>query len=194
MIVATDDVGDAHVVIVDHDSEHVGRCAVRTQQHKVVEVLVLPDDAALHLIVDHGFAAERRFQPDRRLDAGRRLARIAVAPQAVVEFSPALGARRFAHLREFFGRGVAMIGVSGRQQLLGNLAVAGSAGELIDRVAVPFDAEPGQPVEDGVDRGLGRTLAVGVLDPQQHLAAAAAGIKPIEQRGARAADVQEAGR
>ncbi len=56
MVVAADDVGDAHVVVVDHDREHVGRRAVGAQQDEVVEVLVLPDDAALHLIVDHGLA------------------------------------------------------------------------------------------------------------------------------------------
>jgi hypothetical protein len=56
--------------------------------------------------------------------------------------------------------------------------------ELIDGLAVPIDVEPSEPVEDGVDRRLRRALAVGVLD-SQHLSAAAAGVKPIEQRGAR---------
>ena len=56
VIVAADDVGDAHVVVVDDDGEHVGRRAVGAQQHEVVEVLVLPDHAALHLILDHGLA------------------------------------------------------------------------------------------------------------------------------------------
>ena len=56
MVVAADDVGDAHVVIVDHDGEHVGRVAVAAQKHEVVEVLVLPDHAALNLVLDHGLA------------------------------------------------------------------------------------------------------------------------------------------
>ena len=41
MVVAADDVGHAHVVVVDDDGEHVGRRAVGAQQHEVVEVLVL---------------------------------------------------------------------------------------------------------------------------------------------------------
>src|SRR5205807_10027992 len=45
-----------------------------------------------------------------------------------------------------------------------------------------------------VDRGLRRALAVGVLDAQQHPAAAPARVQPVEQSGARAADVQKAGR
>ena len=42
--------------------------------------------------------------------------------------------------------------------------------------------------------GCGRARAVGVLDAQQELAAVVAGEQPVEQRGARAADMQEAGR
>src|ERR1700710_1579758 len=70
VIVAPDDMGDAHVVVVDHDGQHVGRVAVATQQHEVVEILVLPDHAALNLILDHGLPGLRCAQPDGRLDAG----------------------------------------------------------------------------------------------------------------------------
>src|ERR1700685_59740 len=66
-------------------------------------------------------------------------------------------------------------------------------GKLIDNLAVPADAEPVEPVEDGVDGGLRRALAVGVLDAQQHLAATAASIEPIEQSGAGAADMEKTG-
>ena len=44
--------------------------------------------------------------------------------------------------------------------------------ELIDGLAVPIEAEPGQAIEDGVDRRLRRAFAIGVLDPQQHSSAA----------------------
>ena len=50
------------------------------------------------------------------------------------------------------------------------------------------------PVEDRVDRRLGRARLVGVLDPQQELAAMVAGEQPVEQGGAGAADMEEAGR
>ena len=81
----------------------------------------------------------------------------------------------------------------GRDQLLGDLAVAVGARELVDRLAVPIEPEPGQPVEDRGDRRVGRALAVGILDPEQHLAAGVPGIEPVEQRGPRAADMQIAG-
>jgi hypothetical protein len=49
-------------VVVDHNRQHIGWRAVRTQQDKVIKVLVLPDDAALDLILDHRFAIERGAQ------------------------------------------------------------------------------------------------------------------------------------
>ena len=62
------------------------------------------------------------------------------------------------------------------------------------RPRVPVQAEPPQRVEDDLDV-LGRVaLGVGVLDAQQHLAAGVAGLEPVEQRGARATDVERAGR
>ena len=70
VIVAANDVGDAHVVIVDHDGEHVGRIAVAPQQDEIVEVLVLPHHAALDFVLDHGFAGLRRAQSDRGHRAG----------------------------------------------------------------------------------------------------------------------------
>ena len=56
VVVAADDVRDAHVVVVDDDGEHVGRRAVGAQQDEVVEILVLPDDAALDRVLDHRLA------------------------------------------------------------------------------------------------------------------------------------------
>ena len=38
MVVAADDVGHAHVMVVDHHREHVGRRAVGAQQDEIVEL------------------------------------------------------------------------------------------------------------------------------------------------------------
>ena len=81
MIVAADDMRDAHVVIVDDDGQHIGRRAVRAQQHEIVEIVVRPGDAALHLVLDDGLAGLRRLQADDRLDARRRLATAARSRQ-----------------------------------------------------------------------------------------------------------------
>src|SRR5207249_3559771 len=153
---------------------------------------ILPDHTALHLILDHRLSLARGLQANHGLDARRRLGGVAVAPAPVIELRAPLGARLLAHLIELLLARVAAIGAPSREQLLGYLAVPDSAGKLEDDVAVPIDAEPGKAVNDGVDRGLGRALAVGILDPQQHLAAAPARVEPVEQRSARSPDMEKA--
>src|SRR3546814_20258744 len=60
VVVATDDVRDAHVVIVDHDRQVVSRRAVRAQDDQVVELLVLEGHVALHMVLDNRAAGLRR--------------------------------------------------------------------------------------------------------------------------------------
>src|SRR6202035_3048688 len=92
-----------------------------------------------------------------------------------------------------------MIGATLGEQLAGDFGMARGAGELLDDLAVPVEAEPGQPVDDRGDRLGGRALAVGVLDAQPENPALAVQLvmareQPVEQGGAGAADMQEAGR
>jgi hypothetical protein len=194
MVVAADDLGDAHVVIVGDHREHIGRRPVRAQQHEIVEVLVGPGDATLHLVLDHRFAILWRAQADHRFDAGRRLRRIAVAPVPVVAGRPLLGARLLAHRVELGLAGVAAVGVALGQKFVDDRPVPLDARELVDDVAIPLQAEPVEPVDDRVDGVRSRALAVGVLDAQQHPPAEAPRIEPVEQGRARAADVQKTGR
>src|SRR5262249_2680888 len=143
--------GDAHVMIVDDDGEHVGRGTVRAQQYEVVEILVLPHDAALDRVVDHGFALERRLEADGRLGAGRRLAWITVAPAAIIKTGAPFASGRVAHGLELFGGRVTVIRAAGGQQLLGRGPIMIAARRLIDRIAVPREAEPVETVGNGVE-------------------------------------------
>ena len=95
---------------------------------------------------------------------------------------------------QLLGGHVAAIGVAAGEQLVRDLGVAGGELRLVIFVAVPVEAEPAHPVEDRVDRRLGRARLVGILDPQQEAAAMVAGVEPVEQGGAGAADMEEAGR
>jgi hypothetical protein len=51
VVVAADDVGDAHVPVVDHDAEVVGRRAVGAGDDQVVQLGVGDLDAALDQVV-----------------------------------------------------------------------------------------------------------------------------------------------
>ncbi len=61
MIVAADHMGDAHVMVVDHDRQHVGGRAVRTQKDQVVERRRVPVDRALNQVVDQNLALAWRL-------------------------------------------------------------------------------------------------------------------------------------
>ena len=56
MIVAADDMRDVHVVVVDDDREIIGRRAVRPRNHQVIELDILEDHPAPHLVLDHDLA------------------------------------------------------------------------------------------------------------------------------------------
>ncbi len=73
------------------------------------------------------------------------------------------------------------------------VAFAWAGGVAGDRAFVPIEAEPAQAVEDDVHGFLRVARGVGVFDAQDERAAGVAGVKPVEQRGARAADVEVAG-
>ena len=79
-------------------------------------------------------------------------------------------------------------------QFLDHLAVTVGASGLIDGLVIRGEAEPGEASEEDVDVLLGRTLAVGVLDADQELAAAPLRVKIVEKRRSCAAYVQRAGR
>ncbi len=194
VIVAANDVRDGHVMIVDHDREHVGRGSVRAQQHEVVEILVLPDHAALDLVVDHGFSGLGRLETDHRFDVGRSFGGRAVAPAAVVAHGAPLRLRGGSHLLKLLLAGIAIVGIAVGQQLFGDFTVTRGARELIDGLAIPIDAEPLQAVDNGADSGFRGALAVGILDPEQHLAATAPRVEPVKQGRSAASDMQESGR
>ena len=189
VVVAPDHVRDAHVVVVHHHRQHVGRRPVRAQQHHVVELVVAERHVALHRVLDHRLAVARGAQADRegRVGAGRG---VRVAPRAC----KGLVRMRRAPRLDLGGRGVAGVGAAVRHHLARDLGVAGGARELADGLAVPVKAEPRQPLQDRLRRFGRGTRAVGILDPQQEPAAPRACVEPVEQRGARAADMQIAGR
>ena len=194
VIVAADHMGDAHVVVVHHHRQHVGRRAICAQQDVVVDLFVSDRHAALNLILDRRFAVLGHLQADGK---GRALlvgSRLAVAPAAVIAHRLLVGALLCAHRLELFGRGVAFVGVPMGEKNVRDFGVPLGPLRLEHRLLVKGEAEPVEPFDDLVDRVLRGALRVGILDPQQRLAAVVAGVEPVEQRGARAAEMQVAGR
>ena len=88
--------------------------------------------------------------------------------------------RLFAHLIQFFRRAIAPIGIAAGKKQFDDLAMSVGTGELIDRLLIGFELQPGQAIEDRGNCGIGRARPVGVLDAKQKLPPAMARIKPVE--------------
>src|SRR4029079_1560819 len=191
VVVTANDMGDTHIMIIDHDREHVGRGAVRAQQDKVIEICVLPDHAALDLVFDHRLSRQRRFDADHRVDTRWRGFGVAIAATSIIETCAAFGPGLLAHRGKFILAAITAIAVARGQQLLGHLAMARGARKLEDNLSVPGNAEPGQSIDNGVYRRRCRPFPVGILDPQEHLAAMPSGVQPVEQGRAAATDMEK---
>jgi hypothetical protein len=159
----------------------VERGAVAARDHQVVLETVLKAHLAADQVLDHRLAVVRGVQTHR----GPRL----VAMLAAIADARILGLPGPDLIRR---RGIA-VGPTGGEQLADPLRVALAALELTHRALVPVELEPAQRIEDLLDVLAGRALAVGVLDPQDELAAPAARHEPVIECGAGPTDVQGTG-
>ena len=164
VIVAPDNVGHAHVVIIHTNGEHVGRRAVSTQQDEVVDLRVLYFDPALNHILDHQGALGRCLHTNDKGRTRGRFGRIAVAPAAIVAGVAALSLGGLAHLGQLFGRGEALVGAALGQHLLRDVPVTIGAGGLEHRVFIVIQTHPGEAFQNGVHGLLSRPLFVRILN------------------------------
>ena len=195
VVVAPDDVGDAHVDVVAHHAEVVGGAPVRAGKDQVVQLRVVELHPALDLVVHHRGAAPRRAEADgvghafgqRHRSPFRRPAR------AVVHRLALLGQRRRALGLQGFRSAHAGVGVPRAQERADTVPIERHPLGLVERPLVPLQLQPLHALENGRD-GLRRgPLAVRVLNAQDKLPAAVPRVQVVEQRRARAADVQVAG-
>ena len=118
--------------------------------------------------------------------------------RAIVPPGPSGALGGLALSLQLLGRAVAVIRAAAVDQPLRRGAVAIDPLRLEirtersadERPFIPVEAKPSQPVEDAVDHVGRRSLGVRVFDPEHERAAVPAREQPVEERGARAADVQ----
>ncbi len=197
VVLAADDVGDAHVDIVADHRHVIGRRAVRAQQDEVVEDVRREVHVAAHqvgeadVVVRH---AETHGEALAGGDAGGDLRGREAQAGARVKEGHATLLGLGALLGEQLGGAEAAIGRARRQQLLAALAVPGQPLALQERPFVPRRADPGQRRQDLASHRGVRALAIGVLDAQHERAAKALAQQVVVDRGAGAADVEESSR
>ncbi len=138
VVVATDDMRYAHVVVVGDHGQVVGRGAVRPQKHQVVEILGVEADFALDGVVDDQGLVQRPLEANDvglgQVLGGRRT----VAPGRT-QGVPG-GAGRFARGFGLFGRHEAGIGPALGQQLGDDGLVPRFVGVLEDNLAISLKA------------------------------------------------------
>ena len=194
---AANDVGDAHVEVVGHHAQVVGGLAVAAQQDKVFDLLVGHFHPARHQVVEGGAAFLRHNEAQRvalaALQPRRHFFRRQPPTTPVVLGRAAGLLRLLATLLELLRRAKARIGVAGGAQSLGQGVIAFEALRLEIRPLVPIQPQPAQAIEHRLDQLGAGAVGVSVFDAQDKDAALIAGEEPVEERRARAADVQEAG-
>ncbi len=201
VVVAADDVRDAHVAIVDGGGEVVGRQTVGAHDDEVADDVGGEGDPAADEVVDAHLAV-RDTEPDGGRLAGRHpalhLFRRQPQAAAVVERHAALRQTLGAQLLETRLAAEAVVGLAGAHELVGGLDVARQTLTLPVRAVraatvgalVPGEAQPRHVVEDGgLVAGVG-ARRVGVFDAQHEDTAMVAREQVVEQRRARRADVQ----
>ena len=205
MVVAADDVGDAHECIIHDGREVVGGRAVGAEDHEVIELLGVEGDLAVDGVVDHDVAAilghlDTQDVGLAGVDARLGLLRREVAAAALVALEGVLtGLGGLAVGRQLLGRAEAGIRFALGEQALGGLLVevqalglrigAEVAADL--GALVPVEPQPAHGAQDDLGVLLGGARGVGIVDAQDEGAAVGAG--PVVDGGAGAADVQLAG-
>jgi hypothetical protein len=192
VVVAADHVRDAHVGVVHHHAEVVGRRAVRARDDEVVEFLVLERHRAVDHVLDDGRALFRVLEAHHGLATRGGPRALAVAAAAVV-------ARLFlarlligAHDVQLFLGAVAVIGRAGLDHLRDDFLVPVETLRLVERPLIVLQSQPLHAFEDDLHR-LGRgALEVRVLDAQDELPLHAAGVEPAEQRRAHTSYMEHA--
>ncbi len=193
-LLAADDVGDAHEVIVDHVRQVVGRKPIGFDQHLIVDLGIGDGDGSAQAVVEHRLALVGHRQAHHVGLAGGsprlRRGRIQSATTPIISQVSFLGRHLLAAQGvETLARAKATVGRTGLEQARHVLGVDGQAlglaigPEFAAHVGafVPLEAEPAQGAKDGLLAARGRARAVGVLDPQHEGASVAAREGQVEQ-------------
>ncbi len=193
VVFAAHHVGDLHVPVVHHHAEVVGGGAVGAADDEIVELGVGELDAATHVVIEHHGAFGRVAETDDVGGVGRVIV-ITMAALAVVTGLLAVGHLAFAQRFQALLGAVALVGAAIRQHLIDQAVVAIETLGLVVGALIPVQLQPFHTLDDGVDRLLGGTFQIGILDTQHELTALILCKQPGIECGTGTADMQEAGR
>ena len=196
VILAADDVGDAHVDVVDHGRQGVEEQAILADQHRIRHRCGVDLGVAAGQVLPGDPLAVQPEAPVRTTALGLVGGPVGFAQAqggAIIDRRQAARELHLAAAIQFVGGFIAGVQTAGRLEPRSGLLVAVEPLRLVVAL-IPDEAEPGQVVLDALfelGRGAGQ---VGVVDAQDEGAALPLGEHPVDQGGADIADVQFARR
>ena len=196
VIVAAHHEGDPHRDVIGDHGVVVDRCAVGAEDDEVVDIPVGEGDPVVYEVLPRRLAVGDPEADDRGFAGGGALLGLGggdtpAAPVVAEGLLPRLGL--LAARVELGGGAEAAVRFARGEELGGVGLMPHYVRTLEDDLLVPVEAEPVQAVEDRLGGLVAGAGLVGVLDAEKELAAGAAGEEPVEERRARAADVEVAG-
>ena len=147
VIVAADNMCDAHIMVIHDDREHVDRRAVRAQQDHVIELRVIDFHIALHFIADHHRAAFGCAHANNIRQIWVRRG-IRITPRAAIERGFTLRTRALAEGFDFVLRRETFERFAIGEHFMGNFCMTFCAFKLADHIAVVIKSEPSHALQD----------------------------------------------
>ena len=193
MLLGADDERDPHRQIVDNVGEQEHRRPVATQQHEIVDRVVIENRLATNeiaTVVDPGRGTRKRST--RRAPGSSDRSR--QNPSYPPPFSPAASFRASTASRAALAAVSRSRSRPAEAQRHDVRPRTRSADNLVINSTIRADADPGERLVDAVDPLLTIAFGVGVFDPQNERAALFPGDDPVVERGARSPNVQESRR
>ena len=192
VVVASNDVRDVHLEVVDNNGEIVGWGAIGSGDDEIVQLRIVEHHLASNQIIDNDIAFPRISESNNRVDTVPRCR--SMAATAIISRLFTIRALRFAHCVKLVSGAVTVIGQFICQQRFDVDLVAVHALSLIVRSFIGGQPEPRQTIKDRVNRFLGRALSIGILNSKDVSATVPAGKQPAKQRSPRTSHMQITGR
>ncbi len=191
VVLTAHDVGDAEVDVVGAGGEVIGGRAVAAEEREVFDVVrrfgLIAEDGVGE---GYGFASGDAVTEHEGLAGGGAGVGLVAGHFAHAGIRlPGSGELGCVGILGGLGGGEVSVGKAFGEDVFGQLLVQVEAVRLTIML-VPAEAEPLEAFVDGLEGRLGVALQIGVIDAEDHRAAMAAGVQPVEDKRAGAADVQ----
>ena len=190
MIITTNNQVDAHLGIIDHHNKVIGRVAIGALDNQIIKLIVFNRYRALDTVDKSSIAITRRFETDNK--GGLRLISTLATSPVVTRLATSLHCG-FTFGVQFVGAAVTTISETLVEQVSDFTLVEIVTFRLVKRALIVTEAQPVHSLQDSIDRFLGRSLHISVLDPQHEDALLFLSQQVIKQGRPGATNVQVTG-